>query len=314
MALRTYYPGDEAAQVAIYNAAAAGLPGFKPTTLPEVQRRVRARDFDPKTRWYAEENGRLVGYIALSDRSRVSFPWCLPGHERWAERLFQEMLAALPHLGVRRIMAAYRADWPSVHAFFLSHGFRQAREMVNFGVDFFDLPTPPVRTGQALAPVERRDVPALFNLAPKLWRVGTPQALEEHLFGNPYFKPDALFATRSRVDQSLRAVGILINDPGYADPKAVDPAAPCFRLGAFGAEVVQTKRIKGLFSFVARFDRDLPGLGIDLLTQATLRLRDSDDISSLAAQVPSDVPDLLVFYQRYFRRQGSFPVFERDLT
>jgi hypothetical protein len=32
---------------------------------------------------------------------------------------------------------------------------------------------------------------------------------------------------------------------------------------------------------------------------------------TLAAQVPSDAAHLLRFYERYFKRQGAFPVFER---
>jgi hypothetical protein len=44
------------------------------------------------------------------------------------------------------------------------------------------------------------------------------------------------------------------------------------------------------------------------------RLLDASDLATLAAQVPSDVPHLARFYQQYFRRQGSFPVFERRLA
>jgi hypothetical protein len=314
VAIRSYYQGDDAQQVAIYNAAAAALPGFKPATLVEVQRRIRAKDFDPTTRLYAEEDGRLVGYITFHANGRISYPWCLPGHERWGAKLFQEAMQNLRQRGARRIFAAYRGDWGPVHVFFQQQGFKQVREMVNFTVDFFDLPTPPLRVGQSLMPVTKADVPAILKMVPQALRVTTPQALTQHLFDNPYFRPEALFALRSRSDGNLRAVGILIQDPTYADPNAVDSQAPCFRLGAFGTEGMQTKRIKGLFSFLARLEKDLPAVAIDLLTQATSRLRDNDDISCLAAQCPSDVPELLGFYQRYFRRQGSFPVFERDLT
>jgi hypothetical protein len=38
------------------------------------------------------------------------------------------------------------------------------------------------------------------------------------------------------------------------------------------------------------------------------------NVATLAAQVPSDVPHLLRFYQQYFRRQGGFPVFDRELS
>ena len=45
---------------------------------------------------------------------------------------------------------------------------------------------------------------------------------------------------------------------------------------------------------------------------AAYRLQQSD-LDCLAAQVPSDVPHLLRFYQHLFRRQGSFPILERTL-
>src|SRR5260370_1346184 len=99
---------------------------------------------------------------------------------------------------------------------------------------------------------------------------------------------------------------------GHGVRQQVDPAMPCFRLGAFGTEGMQTKRINGLFSFLCASDRDVNPLALDLMHHATVRLEESD-AGSLAAQVPSDAPHLLQFYQRYFRRQASFPVFEKAL-
>jgi hypothetical protein len=43
-------------------------------------------------------------------------------------------------------------------------------------------------------------------------------------------------------------------------------------------------------------------------------LQDEKGGGTMAAQVPSDASHLLRFYQRYFRRQGSFPVYERKLN
>ena len=45
-----------------------------------------------------------------------------------------------------------------------------------------------------------------------------------------------------------------------------------------------------------------------LMTYAESRLRDHDDVTALAAQVASDAPALLAFYERNFRKQGSFPI------
>jgi hypothetical protein len=312
--IRSYRPGDEEAQVGIFNTAAASLPKFKPATLQEIQRRVRAKDFDSGTRFYAEERGQLVGYCAGHANGRVSYPWTLPGAEAAQEPLFAAMVQALRQRGVARAFAAYRGDWPTINSFFTQQGFALAREMVNFVVHFVDMPTPAARAPNAIRTLVPADVPAVFAMAPEVLRVKTPEALHDYLFKNPYFPPEALFVLRSRHDDSPLAVGLLIANAAYADPEAIDPNMPCFRLGAFGTEDMQTKRIRGLYSFLARLDKSIFSLGMDLLGHATYRLDETDDLGCFAAQVPSDVPLLLSFYQRNFRRQGSFPVYERDLA
>jgi hypothetical protein len=45
---------------------------------------------------------------------------------------------------------------------------------------------------------------------------------------------------------------------------------------------------------------------------AAYLLRDTE-VETFASQVPSDAEHLMGFYSRYFRRQGSFPILERDL-
>lgn len=313
MTIRPYQSGDEHAQVAIYNAAAAALPRFKPATLVEVQRRIRARDFDPATRFYAEANGQVVGYCTIQPNGRIGYPWCLPGHEAHAEPLLQAALAGLAQRGVQRPFTAYRGDWPAINQFFLDRGFRQAREMVSFMLNFLDMPTPSVRPASAISPLRPADVPAVLALGAGVLQAMTSAALEEYLFANAYFAGTALFALRGGDGVPL-AVGIFITEPTYADPRAVDANMPCFRLGAFGTEGMSTKRIKGLFSFLARPDRALPGYAMDLLGYAANNVGVDEDLECCAAQVPSDAPALLGFYQRHFQRQGSFPVLERHLT
>jgi len=314
VSIRTFQPGDESTQVAIYNEAAAGLPKFKPATLPEVQRRSTARDFDAGMRFFAIENGKAVGYATFNANGRVSFPWCVKGQEAHAEPLFAHVLKTMRQRGVIQAFAAYRGDWPAINDFFVGHAFTLAREMVNFVVDLVGMPTIPARPSSSIGPLERADIPAILELAPQSLRVRTAAELEKHLFSNPYFTPQSLFALRPRSGPGLVGAGVLVQEPTYADPKQVDSAMPCFRLGAFGTETMQVKRIKGLFSFVARNDKDATAVGLDLMGHAALLLQDNDDIDNLAAQVPSDVPHLLRFYSLNFRRQGSFPVFERDLT
>jgi hypothetical protein len=215
--------------------------------------------------------------------------------------------------GIRRAFAAYRTDWPTVNDFFKNQGFVHARDMVNFTMGFENMPTPSARILSTVTTVEADDIPKIYELAPSVFRVASGEALRKYLWYNPHFDArDSMFAIRSR-DGAPIAAGIFITNPTFADPRSVDAFMPCFRLGAFGTEDMSTKRIKGVFSFVARLDKTLLSLGMDLLGYAACRLGLEDSIECYATQVASDVP-LLAFYQRHFERQGSFPIFERDLT
>ena len=90
MKIRTFQAGDEATQAGVFNVAAFALPGFKPATIDDVKHRTRGRMFDPTSRFYAEENGEVVGYCTLElEQGRVSFPWCKKGHEAAGPLLFE---------------------------------------------------------------------------------------------------------------------------------------------------------------------------------------------------------------------------------
>jgi hypothetical protein len=312
MNIRNYLVGDDAIQAEIYNEAAAELPKFKPATAADVSRRSQSPDFDPNSRFYAVVGGQVVGYANFHANGRISYPWCRKGQEGAAEPLFQIVLQTMKERKLRLAFAAYRADWLPQKEFFLAHGFRLAREMINFEVDQAELPTRTGKLSNPLSPLRREDVPAIFQLAPHAFRVSSPRELESHLFENPYFPPASVYALRSRVNDVPLAAGILIENANYADPKQIDPAMPCFRLGAFGTEGMQTKRINGMFSFLCSSERDVNPLALDLMHHATILLEQTN-VETLAAQVPSDAPHLLKFYQHYFRRQAGFPVFERTL-
>lgn len=311
--IRTYRPGDELAQVEVYNAAAASLPRFKAATRHEILRRIRAADFDPSSRLYAEKKGRVVAYATFQANGRVSYPWCLPGEESCADTLFDALLAAMRAGGLPGAWAAYRPDWTGIHQFFLARAFTKVRDICNYILDLVDMPTPSARLGSPMSPLAPADLPTLFDLGQGILRLSDVPALERLVFRNPLVPPESWFCLRSRHDGRLLAVGLLVVDSTFARPAAVDADMPCFRLGAFGTENLTHKRINGLFSFLARPDPGLNALAMDLLGQAAYRLRDFDDMESLAAQVPSDASHLLAFYERSFRRQGSFPVFERVL-
>ena len=76
---------------------------------------------------------------------------------------------------------------------------------------------------------------------------------------------------RNRDTGEPEAVGLVIANEEYANPKLVDSSMPCFRLGAFGSEGMQTKRINGLFSFVAA-GNNINRHGLELLGHAVFRL------------------------------------------
>ncbi len=316
MNIRQFQPGDEAEQLRIYNTAAAGLTKFKPGALMDLQRRTQATDFDPATRAYAidNSNGSVVGYCTWQANGRVGYPWCLPGFESAAPALFDHTLQMMRQRAIRRAFTAYRKDWPTITEFFEKQGFSLAREMLNYLLAFENMPTPAARLTNSITPAVVEDAPGIFDLDPTVFRVNSADALKDALWHNPYFNPASLFVMRQRSDGKPLAAGIFITRADYANPRALDAAMPCFRLGAFGAEGMTAKRVKGHFSFVTRPERGVFGIGMDLLSFASSMLTDDDDINTYAAQVASDAPALNAFYKQTFEYQGSFPVFEKDLA
>ncbi len=314
MNIRPFQAGDEAAQLQIYNAAAANLTRFKPATIVDIQRRVQAKDFDPATRFYAIDNGRPVAYCSYQTNGRIGYPWALPGNESAADPLFTHTLAVMKERGIRGAFSAYRQDWPTINDYFSQRQFTLAREMVNFVMRFEDMPTPTAGSRLNIEPAKISDASGIFALDPSVFRVASAEGLGETLFKNPHIAPGSIFVLRSRSDGGVVAAGLFIRDGSFADPLAVDSLMPCFRLGAFGTEGMSTKRVRGLFSFVAKPDKSLHVHGMDMLCHATNLLRDDDENICYAAQVASDAPVLFAFYQRTFERQGGFPVYERDLT
>jgi len=312
MEIRTYRPGDDAAQVSIYNEAAAELPKFKPATLDEVRRRARGADYDPAARFLAVVDGRPIGYASFQTNGRISFPWCRKGHEAAAQPLLERVLQALKERGLTRAFTAYRADWTAQQQFFHNNGFQQRREMVNFVLDLVEMPTPMARPTSSAGPATPDDVPAIQEMGANALLIRERAALEQYLFHNPYFPADSVFVLRSRKGGPALAAAVLISNPAYANPRQVDAAMPCFRLGAFGTEGMTTKRINGLFSFLTADTGDAQPLALDLLGYAAHKLQDTE-VETFAAQVPSDAGHLLRFYKQYFQRQGSFPILERLL-
>ena len=303
MKIRTFQAGDELAQAAVFNVVAFSLPGFKPAQADEVRKRTRARGFDPASRFYAVDGGQVVGYCMLEpDQGRVSYPWCKKG--------FESALKSARERGLTKLFTAYRKDWDPVLQFFAENGFARARDMINFWADPVDLPTIANRSGLPVSRLKREDIPALAEVGKGVIRLPADK-LEQHFFSNPYFPVEALLVMRGRTDNAPVAVAIGLEVSTWADVRKVDPLAPCFRMGAFGTEGLNAKRVNGLFSLVAKPEHVIAA-GLGLLSETTQEMTDGT-VNALAAQCPSDAPHLVSFYSRYFKEQGRFPVLERQL-
>ncbi len=186
--------------------------------------------------------------------------------------------------------------------------------MVNYLLKFENMPTPSSKLGNTVTAATDDDFEGIFALDPSVFRVPDAKSLRDALWYNPYIDRQSVFVLRNRGDGTPIAAGVFIIDPTYADPSVIDADMPCFRLGAFGTEGMTAKRVKGLFSFVAKPERNLFSIGMDMLGHAANLLRDEDEILCYTAQVASDAGALHSFYQRVFEKQGAFPVYERTLV
>jgi hypothetical protein len=308
MTIRSYQPGDEAAQVAIYNASAAGLPGFKPANEEEVERRYRAGDWDPTAKLYAVEGGEVIGYAVFNANGRISYPWCRSGAEDVQGPLLETVLTAMRERGLDEAWTAYRGDWEPVLTFFQNHGFECGRTVINYVAPIAELPRAPIPEGLAIRPLERGDLPQVVELGHGLFG-GALRELESFFFANSYFEPSALYVLTPEEDAGRVLAGaLLVSHQGYADPTKIDAGMACFRLGTLGTEGQRHKRVNGLFSCVFASAEE----GVVLLGEAVRRL-ESACVDHIAAQAPSDQPALIALYDRYLQRQGSFPILRRRL-
>jgi hypothetical protein len=308
MQLRSYQPGDEFAQAHIYNTAAGSLPGFKPGKPEEIARRVHAGDSDPRAMFYASQNGEVVGYALFSSSGRVSVPWCLPGAEFVQEPLLETIVAEMKKSGLPEAWTAYRAEWSSPLEFLRGHGFAQNRSMINYVAETSRLHAlDQLPSNRLVTHLNRDDLPHLAALMPVLFGVLDVHTLEQFFWENAFYSfPDRLLTLKDAETGEVRGVSLLVVDDRFADPTKIDSSMPCFRLGAFGTERQRHKRVNGLFSCVFKDERDG-----DLLLAA---VSNGHTLTHLAAQAPSDALTLCTWYDRFFERQGSFPILSRRLS
>ena len=311
MQIREFQPGDEPAQARIYNMATSSLPGFKPATAEEIARRYSAADPDPGSRYYAVEDGDVVGYATFGPNGRVSSPWCLPGAESSREPLLRTVLAAMSERGVPEAWAAYRADWSPVLELLREHGFVDKRQMINYVAEVTDLPaTAVLPTSRVIEPAGPEGTRELIDLAPGLYPDEDLGAIERFYRDNPFHDfSQSLFALKDAGSGEVRALGLLVVDGRFADPTKIDAAMPCFRLGAFGYGAAAAQA--GEWPVLGRL-RD--GADGELLLSWLVGTRARPaGLTHIAAQAPSDAPVLCALYDRFFRRQGAFPILSRRL-
>lgn len=312
MHIRTYQPGDEQAQAEIYNTVAGSLPGFKPSTAAEIAWRYSGPDPDDGSRFYAVDDGKVVGYAVFGSNGRISSPWCLPGAEAYREPLLETVLAEMRKRGLAEAWAAYRGDWFPVLNFLRDHGFIEKRTMINYVAEVSRLSLPTgLRSNRLIEPFSREDLPQLISLAPGLFADSDGRELERFYWNNPFYSfPESLFVLRDSENHKVVGAYLLVVSDRFADPTKIDAAMPCFRLGAFGTERERHKRVTGLFScvFTDQAEGDL------LLSAALASLSGRSDVSHIAAQAPSDAVSLCQWYDRFFQRQASFPILARRLT
>ncbi len=311
MPIRTFQPGDESAQARIYNLAAGSLPAFKPATAEEIARRHTSVVPDPGSRYYAVEDGEIVGYAGYGPNGRLSYPWCLPGAEAAREPLLETVLAAMKERNIPEAWAAYRADWSPVLEFLRGHGFLDQRQMINYLAEVSQLPSrvdlPDDRLIDSLGLEATRH---LRDLAPGVFADEESGTIERFYTESPFHDfSTSLIALKDTVSDTIRGIGLLVINDRFADPTKIDAAMPCFRLGTFGTERERHKRVNGLFSAVFADETD----GEVLLSWLVGARAKPSGLTHLAAQAPSDAPGLSAVYDRYLHRQGRFPILSRRL-
>jgi hypothetical protein len=312
MPIRSYQAGDEQVQASIYNRAAGSLPGFKLAKAEEISRRYQAADFDPESRFYAVDNGEVVGYAVFGENGRVSYPWCLPDAQSWREPLLAAVLAEMGKRQLPEAWAAYRADWSSVLRFLNGQGFLEERAMINYVGELSGLPRRNhLPGGRSIEPLKREDLPQVLALAPSLFSGTDAQAIERFFWNHPFYRfPESLFALKESTSGKILGVYVLVIDDRFADPTKIDAGMPCFRLGAFGTERQRHKRVNGLFSCV--FADEAEGELMMMLDPVWSKASEAG-LTHIAAQAPSDAPAVCALYDLYLQRHGAFPILARRL-
>jgi len=131
--LRNYQgPADLALQLNFWSSVTSGLPWcWKPTTSP--RRYSQERQFDPRSRCFAFEGDRLIGYMSFTgegDFVSLGYPWVLPGYEgELQDELYHRVygFAASSEYGGKKFAQRFRRPWTRQIEFFRERGFTEMR-------------------------------------------------------------------------------------------------------------------------------------------------------------------------------------------
>ena len=131
--LRNYQgPADLALQHNFWVSVTSGLPWcWKPTTSP--RRYSQERQFDPRSRCFAFEGDRLIGYMSFTgedDFISLEYPWVLPGYQgELQDELYRRVygFAASSEYGGKKFAQRFRRPWTRQIEFFRERGFAEQR-------------------------------------------------------------------------------------------------------------------------------------------------------------------------------------------
>ncbi len=311
--IRSFTTGDDAARVGIFNEAAAGLPKFKPATLDEIRRRTHGRDFDPADAVLRRGQRAAAGIRYVSDqRARFASPGAARAANASPNRCSSassgdEDSWSQAHLRrlSRRLDGQTTSSWPMASA-----------TRTTWSTSYWTWPTcrrlrPATAPGISAADA-RMTYPPWLPLCRTRWALPIWRPWNATSCTTRTFHPMPPSSLRGKTEGQLAAAGILIVNPAYADPTQVD----CGH-AVFPARGVRHRRNDDeAHQWPVQFpDAGRPRCQPARPRPARLCLADAGDtdVSTVAAQVSSAVPHLLRFYERYFRKQGSFPIFEREL-
>src|SRR5271166_2259650 len=224
MPIRSYQTGDEHAQSEIYNTVAGSLPGFKPSTAAEIARRYQGTDSDSGSRYFAVDDGKVVGYAVGGPNGRISAPWCLPGAERYRDLLLQAVLNDMRNRGLTEAWAAYRGDWSSVLDLLHENDFRDKRTLINYVAEVSQLSAPEhLPANRVIEPLEQEDLSQLIALEPGLFADVDHHDLERFYWSNPFYRfSESLFASKDGQSNKILGAFLLVVSDGFADPTKID--------------------------------------------------------------------------------------------